>query len=59
MTAPGYADADRRRQREASLPIGRLGTPEDVADAILFLLGDAARNITGIDLLVDGGFCCW
>lgn len=36
-------------------PLVRLGQPEDVADATLFLASDAARWITGIDLVVDGG----
>ncbi|MCM3886935.1 SDR family oxidoreductase [Frankia sp. R82] len=36
-------------------PAGRVGTPDDVADAALFLLGDQARFVTGTDLLVDGG----
>lgn len=36
-------------------PLARLGRNEDVADAVLFLISDAARWITGADLLVDGG----
>jgi NAD(P)-dependent dehydrogenase (short-subunit alcohol dehydrogenase family) len=36
-------------------PLGRLGQPEDIADAALFLVSDAARWITGADLVVDGG----
>lgn len=36
-------------------PLGRLGQPEDIADAALFLVSDAARFITGADLIVDGG----
>jgi NAD(P)-dependent dehydrogenase (short-subunit alcohol dehydrogenase family) len=40
---------------EAACPLGRLGTPADVADACLFLASDAARWITGATLVVDGG----
>jgi NAD(P)-dependent dehydrogenase (short-subunit alcohol dehydrogenase family) len=36
-------------------PLGRLGTPEDVAAAIVFLASDAAGWITGVTLPVDGG----
>lgn len=39
----------------AAAPLGRLGTTEDVADAVLFLLSNAARWITGSTLVVDGG----
>ena len=39
----------------AACPLERLGTPNDVADATLFLLSDAARWITGSTLIVDGG----
>ena len=39
----------------ASIPLGRLGQPEDVAPAITFLASDAAGYITGQTLLVDGG----
>ena len=37
------------------VPLGRLGTPKDVADAVLFLLSPAARWISGTNLVVDGG----
>ena len=46
------------RQREQIVhrtPLGRLGTPEDVAGAVLFLFSRAARFITGQVLVVDGG----
>lgn len=36
-------------------PLGRLGSPNDVADAVLFLLSQAARWISGTNLVVDGG----
>ena len=37
------------------VPLGRLGTAKDVADAVLFLLSPAARWISGTNLVVDGG----
>lgn len=55
LTRTGYSNEELRRQREESLPLGRIGDPADIAAAILFLLSPEARNITGIDLLVDGG----
>ncbi len=55
LTAEGYADPARKAQREAGIPLGRLGRPEDVAEAIFFLASPAARQITGVNLLVDGG----
>ena len=38
-----------------STPLGRVGEPPDIADAIVFLASDAARWITGETLVVDGG----
>jgi len=37
-------------------PVGRIGTPEDVADTAVFLAGDGARFITGQVIGVNGGF---
>jgi NAD(P)-dependent dehydrogenase (short-subunit alcohol dehydrogenase family) len=39
----------------ANRPLGRVGTPEDVANAVLFLAGDMSKWITGAQLVVDGG----
>ena len=39
----------------AGIPLGRLGEPEDIAEAVLWLLSPAAAWVTGTDLLVDGG----
>jgi NAD(P)-dependent dehydrogenase (short-subunit alcohol dehydrogenase family) len=39
----------------AATPLGRTGTAEEVADAVVFLLSDQARFITGHDLVIDGG----
>lgn len=40
---------------EAAAPLKRLGRPDDIADAVLFLASDAARWISGADIVVDGG----
>ncbi len=55
MSAPIYADADVRAARESKVPLGRLGTAEDIARAVLFLASDDAAYVTGQNLLVDGG----
>jgi NAD(P)-dependent dehydrogenase (short-subunit alcohol dehydrogenase family) len=47
-------DAERRRQAEL-LPCKRIGTPDEVAYAALFLASDEARFINATDLLIDGG----
>jgi NAD(P)-dependent dehydrogenase (short-subunit alcohol dehydrogenase family) len=55
MTATVYTDERVAAERAALVPLGRVATPEDMADVIAFLLGPDARYITGHDLIVDGG----
>ena len=43
------------RQMTASIPLKRLGTVDDIANAVLFLVSDEAAWITGVSLIVDGG----
>ena len=44
-----------RRTYEERIPLGRIGTPEEVADAALFLASHESRYVTGQELVVDGG----
>jgi len=44
-----------RRTYEERIAVGRIGTPDEVADVVLFLASDAARYVTGQELIVDGG----
>jgi 3-oxoacyl-[acyl-carrier protein] reductase len=50
-----FSDAERRKKVAAQTPLGRNGTAEDIAQAILFLASDAAGFITGEYLAVNGG----
>lgn len=64
--APGYLDTEmsgtlsggQRDQIIRRTPMARLGTADDVTPAILFLLGDGARFVTGQTLTIDGGITC-
>ena len=58
--APGPIDTDihepgRLDRIIPNVPIGRAGTPDEVAEAVLFMLSDAASNITGTTLRVGAG----
>jgi NAD(P)-dependent dehydrogenase (short-subunit alcohol dehydrogenase family) len=44
------------RQRSANIPIGRKGTPDDIARAVLFLAAAASSYVIGHTLVVDGGW---
>lgn len=50
------ADPERTRRLTAMHPLGRLGEPDDIASAVLFLASDESSWITGHALVVDGGF---
>ena len=56
MTAPGMRDPDRMALMIASEPIGRMGTPEEVAETVTWLCSDAASFVTGHAMTVDGGY---
>ena len=55
MHAAGITESDFRKQIEAQTPLGRIGQPQDIAPAVVFLASDDAAWITGETLLIAGG----
>lgn len=55
MSTPIYADPKVRAARSKGVPLGRLGTPQDVAQAVYYLDSEAGAYVNGHDLVVDGG----
>lgn len=57
QTADAYAEGSHRYERVTSrAPSGRIGRPEDVAGAVVYLASDAASYVTGETITIDGGF---
>ncbi len=56
MTEPMLAEPEFRAFVERMIPMGRVGTPEDVARAVLYLAGPGAGLVTGHSLVIDGGW---
>jgi NAD(P)-dependent dehydrogenase (short-subunit alcohol dehydrogenase family) len=59
LTTPFFANPEFREWVLKRVPIGRVGTVEEVAYAVVFLASPAARLVTGSSLLVDGGWTAW
>jgi len=55
MSSPFFENAEVRANRSRAVPLGRLGSADDVAQAAMFLASDAAQYISGQTLTVDGG----
>ena len=61
--APGFVDTDilsgdseeKRRSREIEVPLGRIGTPTEVAEPVIFLLSDMSSYMTGTTIDINGG----
>ena len=56
MTESTYSDPDMLAQRLRSMPLGRLGTSEDIAYGVLYMASDEAAYMTGSELVIDGGY---
>jgi glucose 1-dehydrogenase len=56
LTRANYADPEARRATEALIPLGRLGQPDDLVGAVLFLASEESRWVTGSTVTVDGGY---
>jgi glucose 1-dehydrogenase len=56
LTRASYTDPEGRRATEALIPLGRLGQPDDLVGAVLFLAADESRWVTGSTVTVDGGY---
>ena len=56
MTESTYSDPDMLAQRLQSMPLGRIGTSEDIAYGVLYLASDEAAYMTGSELVIDGGY---
>ena len=64
VLSPGYTETpglshfmtdENRAPAEASVPLGRIGTPDDLGKAAIFLASDDSAYVSGIELFVDGG----
>jgi NAD(P)-dependent dehydrogenase (short-subunit alcohol dehydrogenase family) len=59
LSRPFLNDPDTRKWIVDRIPLGRVGTVEEVASAVVFLASPAAALVTGSSLLVDGGWTAW
>lgn len=59
MTKPGHSNPDVARKRIEVTPLGRFGTPYDIAMGCLYLASDEAAWVTGSELVIDGGLTAY
>jgi NAD(P)-dependent dehydrogenase (short-subunit alcohol dehydrogenase family) len=56
LVASAGAGEQRLKMLSNNVPLGRLGKPDEIAQAVVFLASDDSSYITGTELFVDGGF---
>ena len=59
MTLPALSNEEWKKTWHEMTPMGRIGTPEDIATAIHYLASPGAKFATGTNLVVDGGYTSW
>jgi NAD(P)-dependent dehydrogenase (short-subunit alcohol dehydrogenase family) len=55
MLQEAWADPAIRAERLGRIPLGRIGTPDDIAYGVLYLASDESSFVTGAELVIDGG----
>jgi NAD(P)-dependent dehydrogenase (short-subunit alcohol dehydrogenase family) len=56
LLASSEVGEQRKKMIATVTPLGRIGTPDEIAKAVVFLACDDSSYVTGIELFVDGGF---